>query len=89
MADLEEAIRLRQEAVNATPEDHPSWVIYLDNLGTRLRYRYLRTGAIADLEEAIQIGREAVNATPKDHPARIVRLNHLGIGLSCRYSKTK
>jgi hypothetical protein len=52
MADLEEAIRVGRDAVEATPQGHPDWAKWLSNLGVVLRDRYSCTGAIADLEEA-------------------------------------
>lgn len=88
MADLEKAIQRAQEAVDATPQDHPDRVGRLNNLGIGLGDRYARTGAIADLEEAIQRAREAVDATPQDHPNRAGRLHNLGIGLGDRYRRT-
>ncbi|KAB5511171.1 hypothetical protein GE09DRAFT_1165614 [Coniochaeta sp. 2T2.1] len=65
MAGLEEAIRVAQEAVHATLEDHPDRVAFLSNLGSRLSDRYSRTGATADLEEAFRVAQEAVDTTPK------------------------
>ncbi|KAL4813877.1 CHAT domain-containing protein [Aspergillus spinulosporus] len=88
MADLEMAIQEAREALEATPEDHPDYTMYLNSLCICLRVRYSRTGAMADLEESIQIGREAVKATPEDHPSRAACLNNLGIRLRKRYSRT-
>ncbi|KAL4799857.1 hypothetical protein BDV19DRAFT_385140 [Aspergillus venezuelensis] len=53
MADLEDAIQIAREAVNATPERHPGRAGRLNNLGMSLLDRHLKTGAMADLEEAI------------------------------------
>ncbi|KAI0977561.1 TPR domain-containing protein [Xylaria arbuscula] len=88
MADLEEAIQVTRQAVEATPKDHPDLAALLNNLGSYLGDRYSRTGAMVDLEEAIQVARQAVEATPKDHPDLARRLNNLGISLSNRYSST-
>ncbi|KAL8365101.1 hypothetical protein RB595_004089 [Gaeumannomyces hyphopodioides] len=88
MADLEEAIRLGREAVDATPLDHPDRAKLLSNLGNRLGDRYSRTGAMADLEEAIRLGREAVDATPLDHPGRAKLLSNLGNRLGDKYLRT-
>ena len=67
MAYLKEAILITQEAVDATPQDHPHRAGILGNLRDQLGKRYSKTEAVADLEEAIQIRREAVDATPKDN----------------------
>jgi tetratricopeptide (TPR) repeat protein len=88
MADLEDAIRIAKEAVNATPEGHPDRAGHLSNLGILLGDRYSRTGAMADLEDAIRISKEAVNATPEDHPDRAGFLINLGNRLGDRYSRT-
>ncbi|KAH7016383.1 CHAT domain-containing protein [Microdochium trichocladiopsis] len=78
MADLEEAIQVGQEAINAAPLDHPD----------RASDRYSRIGVMADLEEAIRVTREAIDATPLHHPDRAILLNNLGIRLGDRYSWT-
>ncbi|KAM5353081.1 hypothetical protein ACJZ2D_017037 [Fusarium nematophilum] len=88
MADLEEAIQVGREAIDATPLDHPNRTRFLSNLGRRLGDRYSRIGTMADLEEAIQVGREAIDATPPDHPDRATLLNNLGIRVGDRYSRT-
>lgn len=55
MADLEEAIRLAPETIDATPQDHPKRATYSNNLGFHLRDGYSRTGAMADLGESIRV----------------------------------
>ena len=54
LEDLEEAIRVYQQAVARTPPDSPDLPDHLNNLGTGLRDRYARTGRLEDLEEAIR-----------------------------------
>ncbi|KAK4076847.1 hypothetical protein Purlil1_12555 [Purpureocillium lilacinum] len=88
MADLEEAIRVVREAIDAAPIDHPNRAGRLNNLGVHLRVRYSRTGAMADLQEAILVGREAIDATPPDHPSRAGHLTNLGSHLGNRYLRT-
>jgi tetratricopeptide (TPR) repeat protein len=83
LEDLEEAIRVFREAVEATPPGSPDRPGRLNNLGGGLfRDRYERTGRLEDLEEAIRVFREAVEATPPGSPDRPGRLNNLGTGLS-------
>jgi tetratricopeptide (TPR) repeat protein len=89
MADLNEAIQYVQQAVDTTPEDHPHWAVYINNLGAQLGDRYLRMGAIADLEEAIQIIRQAIDVTPESHLSLVELLSNLGVQLGSRYSRTK
>jgi hypothetical protein len=40
MTDLEIAIQRLQEALDATPADHPDWARQLYSLGARYRDRY-------------------------------------------------
>ncbi|KAL7953692.1 TPR domain-containing protein [Trichoderma compactum] len=87
MVDLEEAIRLSQEAVDITPLNHRGRPRWLNTLGARLGDRYARTGMVADLEEAIRILQEAVSETPVDDPDKPTRLNNLGDRLNDRYSR--
>ncbi|KAK1992553.1 hypothetical protein LX36DRAFT_684839 [Colletotrichum falcatum] len=76
MADLEEAIAIARQAVEATPEDHPDRAM-----------RFARTGVMEDLEEAIRIARQAVEATPEDHPDRPLLLNNLGARVGNKFSR--
>ena len=87
-ADLDAAIEAGQQAVQATPADHPDRAGFLSNLGNALRARFERTGARADLDAAIQAGRQAVQATPADHPDRAGYLSNLGIALRTRFERT-
>ncbi|KAJ5662986.1 hypothetical protein N7507_003717 [Penicillium longicatenatum] len=85
---FDEAIRASRQAVQATPEDHPDFAIFLDNLGTYLESRYERTGQIEDLEEAIRVSRQALQATPDDHCELAEWSNNLGNYLRHRYKQT-
>lgn len=73
MADLEEAIKVSREAVEATPPDHLNRAMYLNNLGNNLGNKFSRIGVMADLEKAIIASQEAVKATPQDHTNRVTR----------------
>ena len=88
IADLDKALALWQQAVEATPPDSPDRPMFLNNLGTGLRERYERTGRLEDLEAAIRVFREAVEATPPDSPNRPTILTSLGNGLWARYERT-
>jgi tetratricopeptide (TPR) repeat protein len=83
--DLEEAIRVTQQAVDSIPEDHPDRAGMLNNLGNKLGVRYNRTGEINCLENAIKITQEAVKLTPEGNPDQARRLSKLGIRLERRY----
>ncbi|OTA96293.1 hypothetical protein M434DRAFT_392957 [Hypoxylon sp. CO27-5] len=66
IGNLEEAIRIERETVDATPQDLPQRQIILTQLGNRLLYKYLRTGNLEDLNESIRIGWEAVQLGPRN-----------------------
>lgn len=86
ITDLEEVIKVTQQAVDAILDDHPDRAALLNNLGIHLGNKYLRMGAIIDLEEAIKVARQAVDATPDDHPGRAGRWNNLRKHLGNKYS---
>ncbi|KAK3936713.1 CHAT domain-containing protein [Diplogelasinospora grovesii] len=89
MAALETIIQQLEEALEATPENHPERAGRLHSLGAGYGNRYRRTGAEADLEKAIRQFEEALKATPEDHPDRARRLQDLGIGYGDRYLITR
>jgi hypothetical protein len=88
MADLGLAIQRHQEALNATPHDHPDRASYLQSLGVGYGDRYKRTGAMEDPDVSIQLKQEALSVTPSDHPDQADYLHTLGIGYSDRYRQT-
>jgi tetratricopeptide (TPR) repeat protein len=88
MKDLEEAIRRAQQAAAATPDDHPSLVWRLNNLGNKLERRFERTRRLEDLEEAILRAEQAVAATLDDHPDLAGRPNNLGNKLARRFEQS-
>ena len=87
IADLDEAIRVRREAINTTPVHDLQRVTDLFKLGRQVDSRYSITQAIADLEELIRIMREAVEQTSQDYPDRAGFLNSLGNALGDKYSR--
>ncbi|KAI1477568.1 hypothetical protein F4774DRAFT_427186 [Daldinia eschscholtzii] len=58
--DLEEVIRIERETAHATPRDHPERPIILEQLGSRLLCKYMRTGNLEDLNDGIRTTWEAV-----------------------------
>jgi tetratricopeptide (TPR) repeat protein len=88
LADLDQAIQAAQNAIAATPTDHPYRAGYLSNLGSALQARFERTGRLADLDQAIQAAQDAIAATPTDHPDRAAMLSNLGVALQTRFERT-
>ncbi|EPS45867.1 hypothetical protein H072_279 [Dactylellina haptotyla CBS 200.50] len=88
MDDLSCAIEAANMAVNATPQDDPTWASCLNGLGNRLGRRYERTGSIDDINRAVEVASMALDATPQDHPNRASRLGNLGNLLEMRFEQT-
>ncbi|CUS11100.1 unnamed protein product, partial [Tuber aestivum] len=66
--DLQNAIDHGQEALTATPQNHPARATRHNNLGYLLSSRFERTGDLGDLQKAIEHAEQALAATPRDHP---------------------
>lgn len=81
VGNLEEAIEVAREALDAAPEDHEEYPRLLINLGIRLGND---TNTTANLEEAIRCMRQAVDMLPGDHPGRAMALSNLGFHLGRR-----
>jgi hypothetical protein len=77
MDDLNQAVKVADIALEATPKGHPDRAGRLTNLGNWLSLRFKRTGSIDDLNRAVKIAGMALAATPKDHPNRTAGLNNL------------
>jgi tetratricopeptide (TPR) repeat protein len=65
IVDLEEAIQVQQEAIDAASEDSNQTEL-LAGLAQLLYDKYSKTEALVDLEEAIQVHQEAVDAASED-----------------------
>jgi tetratricopeptide (TPR) repeat protein len=88
MDDLERAITYAQEALAATPLDHPDRAGRLSELYASLVDRYNQAGSMSDLEQALTHAQDALAATPDDYPNRASRLNNLSICFESRYRRT-
>jgi hypothetical protein len=55
LEDLDQALRLWQQAVQLAQPGSPDLPLVLNNLGNGLRERYTRIGLLEDLEKAIAI----------------------------------
>ncbi|KAL5314488.1 hypothetical protein ACEPPN_017128 [Leptodophora sp. 'Broadleaf-Isolate-01'] len=88
MIDLQQAIRVAQEVLEATPEGHPNKEIWSNNLGNLLSDKYSSTEEMADLNDAIRVARQTVHMTPKEHKNQPMWLNNFGVLLNKRYLRT-
>ncbi|KAL2679008.1 hypothetical protein Neosp_009764 [[Neocosmospora] mangrovei] len=61
MDDIEEAIGLARQTVEATSDSTPR-AIYLQNLGAYFLDRYYATGEMEDLEQAIELAKRTIEA---------------------------
>ncbi|MFI2663535.1 CHAT domain-containing protein [Micromonospora carbonacea] len=81
LADLDRAVRVRQDAGDAgeSPAEH------LEGLCDLLRDRFVHSGRSEDLNASIAAGRAAIEATPPGDPELAGRRSTLAIALSQRY----
>jgi tetratricopeptide (TPR) repeat protein len=96
--ELNEAIRLLYEANDAIVHDTLYKAKILNNLGLRLRTRYLETRNSSDLEESIHVIKSAVDISTsfhevsgqmsEDHPDRALITSNLAISLESRYDES-
>lgn len=86
---IERIVAIRQQVLTLRPNDHPSLAIYLSNLGTIIRMRFLRFNAVDDINRAIELIEHAVSSTPRETSARAMYLYNLGTALHQRYIRTK
>ncbi|VDC00821.1 unnamed protein product [Peniophora sp. CBMAI 1063] len=78
---------MQQDAVELTPNDHPSLSVRLDNLGGLQLLRFRRLGKLEDLESAIASQQRATELTPDDHPDKASRLHNLAHFLGNRFER--
>src|SRR5208282_2158398 len=89
IADLNEAVERKAEAVKCIPEGHPSRAILLNNYGSALRYRSEETGSDKDLDDAIAAIQKAFESLPPHHPNCALFLNTLGKAFELHYERNK
>jgi len=65
--DLNRAVDVAEQAVNATPEDHPNRAGRLNNLENLLTTQFERTGSLYNPNRDFYVADRAVNTTPVDH----------------------
>lgn len=82
--DLERAIHVFRQAVDAAPDGDEARPVYASNLGLTLVRRSERYHRMEDLDEAVELTRQAVESTPEGHPARPGVLSNLGFALQLR-----
>ncbi|KAF6755301.1 CHAT domain-containing protein [Ephemerocybe angulata] len=85
---LDEGILALRKAVEMTPDVHPELPMWLSNLGSALRYRFLQTGNPVDITEAISAQQRAIALTPEGHSSLPTLLHNLGTSSSCRFDRT-
>src|SRR6185312_2237123 len=88
-ADLDEAIRLEQLAMELTPEADPKWPFRLGNHGKTLQTRFSRTGELSDLDEAIRLMSLTVATVPESYPDRSMLLCNVSLALLLRFERTR
>ena len=81
LKDLEEAVRVREEALSLTSRGWPERPALLNNLGNVLLDRYRHIGHLQDLERAVSVYQEAIDLTSPDLPDLPAFLSNLGLAL--------
>ena len=84
MIDLDAAIQVAREAVEATSDSPYERAAKFNNLGVMMDRRYTRTGEISYLEEAIGVARQALELNPNDPEC----LTNLATKLERRFNRT-
>ncbi|KAJ5529050.1 hypothetical protein N7527_002443 [Penicillium freii] len=93
--DIDKAILLRRQALQATDDQDESWLYCLRDLGCDMEVRYIHTGELSDLQEAIREACNAIKAMVAISPevraaigARVNVFRHLENLLTLRHKKT-
>lgn len=81
--DLDEAVTLGRQVMDALPPDHPDRWPAVDEFATYLGKRFRSTDRLDDIAEAISLGRQVVAASPQPR-----HVNNLGAWLVDRYQVT-
>ncbi|KAH8126913.1 hypothetical protein LI328DRAFT_163948 [Trichoderma asperelloides] len=87
MADLDRAIGIARNAVDAVPHDNPQQAAFVGSLGQVLGVRLEQTGSMDDIDQVITMINKAVDATPHDHPLHWMQLHNLSALLSLRFDQ--
>ncbi|THU78368.1 hypothetical protein K435DRAFT_811616, partial [Dendrothele bispora CBS 962.96] len=78
LKDLENAIDVKQQAVDLTPDGHDDRAGRLNNLGSAFQSRFERLGELKDIENAVDL-------TPDGHADKAALLNNLGTAFFRRF----
>ncbi|KAH7150158.1 CHAT domain-containing protein [Dactylonectria estremocensis] len=89
ITDLNEAVSVGLQAIDATHRDDPDRPKLMGNLANLFGDRYLESRATEDLERAIQINREALTSIPIDVSTKSLLLTNLGNRLEDRFRQTR
>ncbi|KDQ54449.1 hypothetical protein JAAARDRAFT_697356, partial [Jaapia argillacea MUCL 33604] len=85
VTDINSSIRVTEDAVRLTPDDHPDEPRRLNNLGTSLLRRFEHLGKIIDINHSIRAIEDAVQLIPDGHPDKPGCLDNLGTSLLYRF----
>ncbi|UKZ70866.1 uncharacterized protein TrAtP1_011835 [Trichoderma atroviride] len=88
MDDLDRAVGIARNAVDAVPHDDAQQAAFLGSLGKVLGVWFEQTGSMDDMDQAISMINKAVDATPCDNPLRWMQLHNLSVLLGLRFDQT-
>ncbi|KAJ7661702.1 CHAT domain-containing protein [Mycena rosella] len=87
LKDLEAAQNHFQQAIELTPDGHPTLVFLIAELGIIHRNRYQRLGVVEDLEAAHDKFQTAVKLAPEGHPGLAGLMQDLGTCFGERFKR--
>ena len=88
VAELDEAIEARTQAIKIFPDSDQRKVDNLQDLGALYYRKHSITRTRSFLDESIAISKKAANAMSEDHPDRAKLLSNISYGLLQKYSST-
>ncbi len=77
--DIDMAILFSRKAMEATPEDNPSWPFRVRDLGRMYNHKFLVTNETRDFNSAVQIYQRLLDSTPAEHDSRAVWLRETAL----------
>lgn len=87
--DLEECVKMGNEAKDATHKEHVEWPARLHDLGAIMQRRYQMTQDLEDLDEAIGLIQQALFALGPSHPQQADTMSLIALFFAKRYGETE
>ncbi|KAK6533572.1 hypothetical protein TWF694_002510 [Orbilia ellipsospora] len=89
LRDAEKAVKIAEQAVEATPEGHPALRRYLQNLSNQYIFLSFMQGDLENFEKILQNIKRTISITPEDTPEQAENLLTLSKHYFYRFYKLK